>query len=217
MHSEIADLEQVRAYFQLASMALLGHSWGGLLAMEYAIRHPDRVSHLILMNTGPASADDYLLFRETRHTSAPGDLEELKALASSATYAAGDLEADAAYYRVHYRATLRRPEQLERLIERLRANVTPAGILTARAIEARLLNETWLASAYDLLPRLQDVRVPTLVIRGDYDFVPGACAARIAQAIPGARLVVLSDCGHFSYLECPDQVRQALADFFHAT
>src|SRR5512133_939957 len=47
MESEIEDLESVRKYFQLDSVALLGHSWGALLALEYAIRHPRRVSHLI--------------------------------------------------------------------------------------------------------------------------------------------------------------------------
>src|SRR5947209_15660282 len=51
LESEIDDLDRLREYFQLGSVAVVGHSWGGLLAMAYAIRHPDRVSHLILMNT----------------------------------------------------------------------------------------------------------------------------------------------------------------------
>jgi pimeloyl-ACP methyl ester carboxylesterase len=38
----------------------------------------------------------------------------------------------------------------------------------------------------------------------------------IAEAIPGARLVVVRDCGHYSYLERPDAVRQALDEFFQA-
>lgn len=54
IESEARDLERVREYFQLESLAVLGHSWGGVLAMEYALRHPRRVSHLILMNTAPA-------------------------------------------------------------------------------------------------------------------------------------------------------------------
>ena len=62
--SEIEDVEAVRAYFQLESTVVLGHSWGGLLAMEYAVRHPGRVSHLILMNTAPVSHDDYLLLEQ---------------------------------------------------------------------------------------------------------------------------------------------------------
>jgi pimeloyl-ACP methyl ester carboxylesterase len=64
IESEIKDLESLREYFQLVSVAVLGHSWGGVLAMEYAIRHPNRVSHLILMNTAPASHNDYMLLRE---------------------------------------------------------------------------------------------------------------------------------------------------------
>ena len=54
--SEIADLETIREHFSLDSMILLGHSWGTVLALEYARRHPERVSHLILMNPAPVSA-----------------------------------------------------------------------------------------------------------------------------------------------------------------
>src|SRR5688572_22609042 len=71
IESEIEDMESLRDYFQLASVALLGHSWGALLAMEYALRHPERVSHLILMNTAPASHDDFKLFRQERDANAP--------------------------------------------------------------------------------------------------------------------------------------------------
>jgi pimeloyl-ACP methyl ester carboxylesterase len=54
---DIADMEKVRQYFKLDSVVLLGHSWGTVLALEYAVRYPQRVSRMILMN--PASADDY--------------------------------------------------------------------------------------------------------------------------------------------------------------
>jgi proline iminopeptidase len=55
----------VRRHFGLDSVVLLGHSWGTVLALEYAIRHPERVSALILMNPAPASRDDFLAARET--------------------------------------------------------------------------------------------------------------------------------------------------------
>ena len=76
------------------------------------------------------------------------------------------------------------------------------------------MNETWLSGEYNLLPRLKHLSIPTLVIHGDYDIVPVECAAHIAQAIPGARFVLLRECGHFSYLECPDEVRKEIGDFF---
>jgi proline iminopeptidase len=211
--SEINDLEAVRGYFRLESCVVLGHSWGGLLAMEYALRHPQRISHLILMNTAPASHDDYLLFRQERLIRQEGDAEALEKISSSASYTQGDPDAVAEYYRIHYKAALKRPELLESLIASLRASFTREGILKGRAIEDRLMDETWLSGDYNLLPRLARLDLPALIIHGDYDFVPVECAARIAQAIPGARFVVLKDTGHFSYLESPVEVRKIIGAF----
>jgi LmbE family N-acetylglucosaminyl deacetylase len=88
-------------------------------------------------------------------------------------------------------------------------------ILKARAIEMRLNHETRQSPGYDLLPKLRALRIPTLVIAGENDFVPADVAAQIAEAIPNARLVTIKACGHFAYLECRAEVRQALHDFLH--
>ena len=46
LKSELADLDAVRQHFRVESPALLGHSWGAVLALEYALRYPTRVSHI---------------------------------------------------------------------------------------------------------------------------------------------------------------------------
>jgi proline iminopeptidase len=214
IQSEMDDLEALRAYVRLEQAAVLGHSWGGLLAMEYALRHRERVSHLILLITAPASHDVCVLFEQERDAKVPDAAETLRVLKSRPEFAEGDLEARAAYYRVYYRATLRSPELLDRLIEQLQAGWTTEGVLKAGAIGNRLWDETYGSPAYNLLPQLTQLRIPTLLLHDDYDFVTVACAAHIAEAIPGARLAVLRDCGHFSYLERPDEVREAIGDFF---
>ena len=215
LRSELKDLEMVRNYFRLETVAVLGHSWGGIIAMEYALGYPQRVSQLILMNTAPASREDYLLFRQQRAKDTPEVVEKLKSLSVTSEYKAGELEADAEYYRVHFKDTLKQPEQLERVIKSLRSSFTPEDILKARAIEDRLMDETWLSAEFSLIPQLQQLNIPALVIHGDDDFVPLECATHIAQAIPGARLVLLKDSGHFSFLESPTQVHRAISDFFH--
>jgi len=216
LQSEIEDLESVRGYFGFDTVAVLGHSWGGLLAMEYAIRYPKRVSQLMLLNTGPASHADYLLFQEKlSQMRTTGDVEQMKELASGPGYEAGDVEMDAAYYRIHFRPTLRDPAQLERLVQSLRRNFRAEGIRKARAIEQRLYAETWTLPEYDRFPWLKRLRVPTLVLHGDYDFIPVEVAAHVAQAIPGSHFVVLGDCGHFSYMESPDQVQEAIEGLFN--
>jgi len=143
------------------------------------------------------------------------DLDRLRAVAATAGYKAGDPEAVAAYYRIHFKAALTRPEDYERLMARMRTSFTTAeAILNARHVEDRLMAETWSTDGYDLLPKLSRLTVPTLVISGEDDFIPSYVATHIAQAMPNARYVTMKACGHFAYLECPDAVRAAIDGFF---
>ncbi len=89
------------------------------------------------------------------------------------------------------------------------------GVLKARAVEDQLMVETWDLPDYDLLPKLGNLHVPTLVITGDHDFIPIYVAKHIVQAIPNSKLVILRDCGHFTYLECFAEFRWALNKFFN--
>jgi proline iminopeptidase len=214
--TEVEDLEDLRKYFQLDKVAILGHSWGGHLAMEYALRYEGNVSHMILMNSSVASHEDYLLLQEeSRRRKAPYE-EALRSLVSSVEFREGDPDAVAAYYRIHFSTTIDKQEQLERLVERLRLSFTRENVLRGRAIEERLFEETWSLEEFDLFPGLGRLNVPTLVIHGDYDFIPVVCAEHIAEAIPGARFVVLKNCGHFSYIECPEAVSKEIAGFIDA-
>ncbi|HUP17523.1 MAG TPA: alpha/beta hydrolase [Acidimicrobiia bacterium] len=211
IRSEMEDLERLRRQFQLEAFAVLGHSWGGVLAMEYAIRYPDRVSHLILMTTAPASHDDSVLLREHfRRIRPAADVERMQTLSSNDLFKQGDFDVEAGYYWIHFGLTLPQPELLERVVGRLRTHFTKESVLTARAIEHRLYEETWLSAEYDLLPKLRKLRIPTLVIHGDEDFIPIEVAAHIARAVPGARLSVLIGCGHFAYLQQPDQIKEQI-------
>jgi proline iminopeptidase len=215
--SEMDDLDSVRQHFGLRSTALLGHSWGTVLALEYAIRHPTRVSHLILMNPAPASAADASAFRQAYLAKLGAEMDRQRAIAGSAAYQAADPEAVVARYRIHFRPAFARYENYERLMATMKAGFLSQGskgILEARAVEDRLMKETWEVPGYDLLPRLAALNIPTLVVWGDHDFIPVEIATHIAQAIPRGELVTLTGCGHFVYLECAPDVRRVLKDFF---
>ena len=215
--SEIDDLDMVRQHFHLESPALLGHSWGAVLALEFALRHPERVSHLILMNPAPASASDFAVLRKAYAQKLGPDLDRQRNIMASAAYKEGDPEAVAARYRLHFKPALKRPEDYEKLMATMKAGFISQGkegIVKARAIEDRLMRDTWELDGYDLLPRLRTLSIPTLVIYGDHDFIPGDIAANIARAIPNAQMVTLTNCGHFAYLECAGDVRNAFNEFF---
>ena len=212
IESEVDDLEKLRRHFSFPAISLLGHSWGALLALEYATRYPDRTSGLVLMNAAPVSHADLLFLRERRQEVEAESLAKMRVIASTREFADGDIDVEAEYYRIHFNAALSRPELVEAVVSRLRTDFSPADILKARAIEDRLYTETLLSPEYSLLPRLRQSRTPALVLHGDRDFIPLACASHIAEAMPAARLVTINNCGHFSYLERPTEVFLAVVE-----
>ena len=169
---------------------MLGHSWGG------------------------ASAGDWQDRREEFARRRPADDHEvMQAIAATAAFQRGELEAEGEYNRAHFRMTVRRQEQLERLVARLRAGWTAEGVLLARAIGERLHEETAPSAEWDLSPALRKLDVPTLPLHGVHDFIPVELAERIADAVPDARLSVLLGVGHFTFLEAPEPVHDEISRF----
>ena len=215
--SDLDDLDKVRRYFRQDAPVLLGHSWGTVLALEFALRHPARVSHLVLMNPAPVSQAQVTRLRQSYVAQLGSDMDRQRAIQATAAYKEGDPETVAARYRIHFKHALQRPADFETLMTRMSAGFRSQGkdgILKAWAVEERLYRDTWALPGYDLLPRLRSLRIPTLVIVGEQDFIPPAIAREIAQALPEATLVAIPNCGHFAYLECGSAVRRALDDFF---
>ncbi len=217
IESEIDDVDKVRQHSRVDSTALLGHSWGTVLALEYALRHPSNVSHLILMNPAPASTSDLALMRKSYLTKIGSEMARQREIVASAAYQEGDPATVTARYRIHFKPALKRTDDYEKLMARMDAAFIrqgKEGIIKARAVEDRLMLDTWQVAGYDLLPKLRNLRIPTLVITGEDDFIPTEVSEHIARAIPNAELVTIKDCGHFAYLECASDVSTALDDFF---
>ena len=194
VQSEVADLDAVRHHFELESVAVLGHSWGAVIAMEYATRRPDRVSHLVLLNPAPASHDDAVLLRDHLHRLRPArDVERMQAISATDRYQQGDIDAEAEYYRIHYRPALRSPEQI--------ATSSPGCVRTSpsKGSSRRGGSRTgctprrgrWRATTS--FPGFGEAAIPTLVVHGADDFIPFEVSEHIAQAVPGALLRVLPE------------------------
>ena len=212
--TDLTDLESVRQQLQLDPTILLGHSQAGLLALEYALRYPQRVSRLILLNPAPASSEEWARVGKDWNERYPARAQELEAVYASATYAEGDPDAEEAGNRIWFRHAFAREKDLTTILARFRCR-SKADVLRWRAIFHRLMADTLLAPGYNLFPRVEALRVPTLLVSGDHDFVPPwqRAAERLARALPDAHLAMITDCGHFPYLERPRELRDIFAAF----
>jgi proline iminopeptidase len=214
--TDLDDIERVRNHFSLEAPTLVAHSWGTVLALEYALRYPTRVSRLILLNPAPASAADAELLGKA-YTARLGDaMKRQRTIVTGQAYLDGDPEAVAERYRIHFKHALAKKEHYEPLMRAMRAAFLlqgPTGILKARAVESRLMADTWQQPDYDLTSRISTLQIPALVVWGNRDFIPRQIAEHVAGTLPQARMVTIEDCGHFAYMECPAAVRTALLDF----
>jgi len=70
-----------------------------------------------------------------------------------------------------------------------------------------------LGKPFDLHPSLKKLKIPTLILHGDKDPIPVSIAKRLHESIEDSRYVVLENCGHFPYVEKPDEHFKVLDEF----
>lgn len=198
---QVADLEALRQLWQLETLTIAGYSWGGLLAMLYAIHHPDRVSRLALISPAPSwrAAREEFENEFSRRNLDPALQAQRKELRES-----GLREQDPDAYQ-------------KRLFE---LSVVPyfhdpalVGDLTPFRVTGRTQQEVWQSLGnYDLRPALRALSLPSLVIHGTDDPIPLATARVTAESLK-AEFMPLERCGHVPYVERPDAFRDTLDGF----
>jgi proline iminopeptidase len=206
----VSDLEELRGHLALDRMQLLGHSHGGMVAIAYAARYPERVDRLILASTFArfSTAQEQAMAEGVEKRAAEPWFEDARAALEAEE--SGNFETDEELSELAMREFpfyFARYGELERTyVESLRSE-------QANADPLRLFN-TEILPSLDLRPELSRIAAPTLVITGEDDFITGPpSAVEIAAGIDGAELVVLADTGHFIFVEAPQAFGEALVSF----
>jgi proline iminopeptidase len=202
-----ADAEALRQALGFDRWAVLGHSFGGMVALEYALRYPQSLSHLLLVDTcGDTwwvreNAPELLARRgfsaatvETARRFYTGQIEPNEFMPSMRKLAG-------AYY--HNPSPLLMAREV--LTVGIRTNVRP---------EAQIFAFGQLLKGWTVMDRLGEIQVPTLVLAGRDDFqFPPEHQATLAAGIPRARLEIIERAGHNAPTERPAEVIQAVRSF----
>lgn len=186
---QVADLDALITHWAAAPATLLGYSWGGLLALLYAVHYADRVGRLALVSPAAATAQGRAEFERNfaERANHPRIAEERKRLAASGLR---QQDPEAHRQRVFELAVapyFRDPER--------------ARDLTPFRVTGRTQDDVWRSLGdYDLTAKLGRLSVPALVAHGRYDPIPLESAADTARRLR-APLVVFEESGHVPYVE----------------
>ena len=186
-HEQLAsDAESLCAYFGFDTVAVIGHSYGGFIALEFALRYSSRVDQLVLIDTAPAMSDSRQIEESARRQ---GATDEMIALLKGADQ--------------HDDASLRqRFAMLLPLYFRTWDEVLATKLLDGRIVRASGRTRPSEVRAYDVTSRLGEINIPTLVLAGRDDFIcPPEQARILAQGINQAELAIFEESGHFPFVE----------------
>ena len=202
----IADIESVREAFGIEKMNLLGHSWGGILAMYYATRHPENLRSLLLASTA-ASHESFDEMR-TRYQAdrLPEDAALLEEIYSSDDYQAGDPQAVERFWRVFFKPYFAD----QSLVSTMDLTFTANTIKNSDAVAGHILESI---GEFDLHEELDVIHCPTLIIHGEADPMPVEYAERIHESIPGSELVRVEGAGHWLFVDATETFTSSILEF----
>ncbi len=186
LENNIEDIEALRKYLGLPKIAILGGSYGGIVAQGYAIRYPKKVEKLILSATAPSfrTIDEAKITLRQRGTAKQIALGE-------------DL----------WNGTFKNSQQVNRFFQELESLYSTTakkhpkkGYSKSQTIwshEAINLGFGDFLRHFDFIPQLKKITCPTLILAGDKDWICSANQAKImAKKIPQAKLKIFKNCGH---------------------
>jgi proline iminopeptidase len=203
---DASDVVALRDALHLEQVALLGHSWGGGIAMLAAALDAASIERLVLVNAVGVTSRWLPPLHDAALARLTGTQRDRLESCDVRTLAQPDLDAHAAYAQAFFPAWF--------ADQSFAHHVTPpvGTSRTGAAIAARLRRE-----GYDWTDRLRDLRAPTLVVHGAADVLPLSEAARtaahLAAAGAAARVMPIADAGHNPFWEAPEAFFAAVQAF----
>jgi proline iminopeptidase len=204
--TQVEDLAAVIAEFGIEPLTLVGYSWGGLLAMLYAIEAARTgsmpvPSRMVLISPAPITREWRRQFESTLLERQRGPaIGAMRAELSASGLRERDLEAY-------------RQRSFELSVAGYFADPARASALTPFRVTGRVQQSIWESLGdFDLREALRGVDVPVLVVHGREDPIPLSSSEAVAESLR-AELVVLDACGHVPYVEQPAALFAAIERF----
>lgn len=201
----VDDIDSIRAHFDLKEMHLFGHSWGGLIAMKYASKWPQRLLSLCLIDPIGASLDiNQKANQKVAESLSRSDMARRSAIFKSEEFANGDSRSFEELMMIGFRVQFKDTSKAKLLHLNLPADF--------QARSAALQYMTDLGN-YDFNRDLWNIDLPTLLIYGYEDPLRIYALQSLKENLPSLSTHILDECGHFPFIECPETFFPILRDY----
>ncbi|WP_281690582.1 alpha/beta fold hydrolase [Pseudonocardia thermophila] len=199
----VRQVDEVIRALDLHDPVLVGHSYGGYVALEYALTEPGAGRPMILVSTAPKLDHTDVVAENAAKRGTPEQVEAVQVRLSRR-------QADDAEWADLWRTLL--PLYFHAPTPELVARAHDGTHFSAQAFNTAHLRAL---QAYDVSGRLAEITGETLVVSGDDDWILPLeiCSLPLATGIPRASLAVLPECGHFPFLERPEPFLAVVRDW----
>lgn len=202
LENNVEDMEALREYLGLNKIVVIGTSYGGMVALSYAIRYPQRVSHLIVV----ATVASYRFLARAKENLAQKGTKEQNYIAQRLWNGAFEnsnqlkefFEIMKSLYSYRYQSNLSKKTLSHSIFSIDAINVAFSGFLRK----------------FDVVDSLHKITAPTLVIGGRHDWIcPPEFSEEIAREIPNADLRIFENSGHLIRVDEPEALIDAISGF----
>ena len=204
----VEEVETIRTTLKLGKVHLLGHSWGGWLAIEYAVHHGDQLKTLLLEDT--VADMPHLISELERLRGALGPETVAMMQRHEAQGTINHPEYMAAITLLNYRHVCRL-EEWPAPVKRSLDDWNMGPYVTMQGPNEFLY--TGNLKDWNRVLDLPRIKVPTFISCGQHDELTPACALRMKQHLPNAELKVFPNSSHMPFYEEPHAYYPALLDF----
>ena len=201
--ADVHDLEALREHFGIEKMSLIGNSWGSGLAALYADAYSERVSRIVFLDPMPVALNPYAKERDQKIGSLmkPEDTARLKELGQRAKGATDDelraicREEIRIFFGPYLFHADGHDHDWSEMCDMPVAAMRNVGVV-GKAVTGSL-------GGFDFRPTLAKLKAPTLVIEGEKTNIPLDSTREWAKSSPNARLLLIPDSGHATFIDQP--------------
>ena len=206
----VEEVGAVRRALGLDRVHLLGQSWGGMLAMSYALTQPAGLASLIVADS-PASIPQWVAEANRLRAELPPEVQQtlLAHEAAGTTTDPAYQEAMLVFYRRHVCRVDPWPEYVTRTFDQIERNPEVYHTMNGPS-EFHVIGTL---KDWSIADRLGEIRVPTLLLSGRYDEATPAIVETIHRGIPGSEWVIFEASSHMPHVEETERYLQVASDF----